>query len=61
MIRKGKVSLYIETRYISSKKYHSANSRKKITEDWLVKYKKMYPRQYFYIIVKPEIDERIED
>jgi hypothetical protein len=59
--KKGRVSLYIENRYISSKKYHSVNSRKKVIEDWLVKYKKLYPRQYIYINIKPEIDERIED
>lgn len=55
--RIGKVFFYVENKYISSKKYTSVRNRNKIIEDWLSKYKKLYPRQYLYVNIKPDINE----
>jgi hypothetical protein len=56
MIKRGIINFYVEDNFIVKKKYTSLINRKKTIENLINKYKKLYPRQYLFVVIVPDLD-----
>lgn len=56
MIKRGVINFYVEDNFIVKKKYTSLINRKKTIENLINKYKKLYPRQYLFVVIVPDLD-----